>query len=99
MFAARLLCVMTTPFGVAVEPEVNWTKAMSSADGVRGASIEGPCSESNGTTVDRSGHDVRNASMWGINAAEVITPRALQERSTRAVASRYARKSEVGPGG
>ena len=32
MFADRLRWVTTTPFGAEVEPEVNCTKAMSSAD-------------------------------------------------------------------
>ncbi len=32
MFAERLRCVTTTPLGADVDPEVNWTNAISSAD-------------------------------------------------------------------
>jgi hypothetical protein len=33
MLADRLACVSATPFGAEVDPDVNWTNAMSSSAG------------------------------------------------------------------
>src|SRR3954470_5255223 len=99
MFAARFACVTATPLGLAVEPAVNCANAMSAADCVTPSRIDGPCSASNGTTHARSGHVARRESMWGRSDGEVMTARALHERSTRAVASRYDGRSPAGAGG
>src|SRR5436190_6568160 len=99
MFADRFWCVMTTPFGVAVEPDVNCTNAMSLVVGAVPGSIAGPCSASNATTIDRSGHIARSASTCGRSVVEVTTARAPHERRTRPVASKYDGRSLVAVGG
>src|SRR5437762_12708324 len=102
MFDARFRCVMTTPFGVAVDPDVNCTKAGSLPDGASsagGVSSGGLCSASDGATIARLGHAERSDSTCWTIAADVITARALHERSPRAAAPRYAGRPLVAAGG
>ena len=65
----------TTPFGVAVDPDVNCTNAMSEAAGVASAASAGPASASNGTTTARSAQVARSDSMCGSSLDDVMTPR------------------------
>src|SRR5215813_4466609 len=99
MLANRFCCVITTPFGVAVEPDVNCTNAMSLGDGVLPGVIAGPCSASNGTTTESAGHTVRSASICGSSVDDVTTATALHACRTRTVASRYDVRSFVIAGG
>ena len=87
MFADRLRCVSATPFGADVDPEVNWTKAMSSSDGDVIGSIGGASSSARDNTMSRAGQLDRIAANAGARAALVTTARAPELRSVAAVNS------------
>ena len=62
MLAERLRWVRTTPFGTAVDPEVNCTSAMSSSDGVWSGSSGGASSVSRDSTTSMLGQLARMSS-------------------------------------
>src|SRR5712671_1164404 len=55
MFAHKLRCDSATPFGAAVDPEVNWTNAMSSNFGSVSESSGGASRSSRDRTRVKSG--------------------------------------------
>src|SRR6185295_12827918 len=65
MFDERLRCVTTTPLGADVDPDVNWTKAISSAATSGCGSNAGARSTSQATTQRKSGQIARSASKCG----------------------------------
>jgi len=87
-FADTLRCVSATPFGVAVEPDVYCTNAMSSSSGGASGSIAGASSASIERMRDRSGQLARSASNWGTSAGQVTTALAPEARRMPAVRCR-----------
>ena len=77
MFAERFACVSATPLGADVDPEVNWTKAMSSSRRRR-VGFERRRVEPFAREHERKRRDSSRAapSKAGASAAVVITARA-----------------------
>src|ERR1700730_17002259 len=76
MFADRLRWVTTTPLGTEVEPDVNCTNAVWSADTAGGDPDSGASSASSvshARTRERSGQLDRSTSKWGWSPAVVTT--------------------------
>src|ERR1700676_3803258 len=88
MFADRLRCVTTTPFGADVDPDVNCTNAMSSADTVACGPTTGASSASHGT-MESSGQIDRSAPKCGRSPVVVTTARAPHDFRMPPVAARY----------
>jgi hypothetical protein len=88
MFAETLAWVSATPLGAELDPDVNWTKAMSSSDGWRSASSAGASRLSAHRISDRSGQVRRASSNDGSSARFVTTARAPEARRIEAVSSK-----------
>src|SRR3977135_3125451 len=99
MFAERLRCVTTTPFGVVVDPDVNCTNAMSSDFTVAWESEAGSSSVSTVTTRDSSGQTDCKPSRCAWRLAVVTTARAPHDLKRPAVAARYCGSALVCAGG
>src|SRR5437870_1359876 len=97
--ADRFLCVSATPFGADVEPDVNWTNAMSLSDGRLSGSSGGASSASHDSTRVRSGQLARSPLNVGTSALVVTTARAPAARRMPAVRSKYLDRSLVVAGG
>src|SRR5215472_8573772 len=98
-FSQTFRCVSTTPLGVEVDPDVNWTKAMSSSEGAVSGSVPGASSASRKRTNESAQQVARSDSKWGASAAVVTTALALAPRRVLAVNSKYLGRSLVGDGG
>src|ERR1700682_3312513 len=105
MFADRLRWVTTTPLGTDVEPDVNCTNAVSSADTVGCGPDSGAAIASSGSSVSHartkasSGQLARNSSKCGWSPAVATTARAPHDLRMPAVAARYRGRSLVVAGG
>src|SRR2546428_13004936 len=69
--ADRLRCESATPFGTDVDPDVNWTNAMSSSVGRLSGSIAGATRASRASTSASAGHRPRPPSKAGRGATYV----------------------------
>src|SRR5262247_16918 len=98
MFASRLRCVMTTPLGEEVDPDVNCTNAMSVSDTAAGPP-PGASSMSYAATIDSAGQAARSGSRCGSNPSVVTIARAAQDCRTVVVDCTYAERSLVADGG
>src|SRR5215510_10373950 len=91
IFAMRFRCVMTTPLGADVDPDVNCTNATSVSDTAMASASPAPAASrmSYDATIDSAGQTARSESRCGARPADVMTARAAHDRNTAAVDSRY----------
>src|SRR6185436_783237 len=99
MFAERLRWVTTTPLGADVDPDVNCTNAVSSADTTASGSPPGARRVSHDTAKRSSGQIARSPSKCGWSPAVVTTACAPHDLRMPAVAARYRGRSLVDAGG